>query len=410
MNPTLIYTNAEKCRLSGTGMIPIMNLGNMALTGVFPKTPDEYIPSGPVTLMYAPDSGLVQLKESYNPDLMYGDNYGYRSGLNDSMVRHLQAKVAHLQKICPVDAEDTVLDIGGNDGTLLKAYNVAGLKRYLVDPTACKWLEHYVGTDLFVQPTFFNSSWSALHGKAKIITSIAMFYDLEDPKAFVLNVKKSLAHDGIWHFEQSYLPAMINATAYDTICHEHLEYYSFSVVYRLLASCGMKVVDVELNKINGGSFAVTATHSDSPVQINFTAVNDLLKQEAKINWLATLRNFEARSISHRNKLRSLLHDIRNQGKVVGALGASTKGNVLLQFCHLTNKDIAFVGDVNPLKHGCFTPGTKIPIISEELARAYNPDFMLVLPWHFRDGIIEREHEYLKNGGHLIFPLPEIEII
>ena len=405
------YNEIQRCRISGsTNLIPVLNLGKMSMTGVFPK-PGEKVPSGPMNLVFCPDSGLVQLRQSYSLDEMYGDNYGYRSGLNDSMVKHLTGITQKLQKLHPLDAESAVLDIGGNDGTLLKAYDVAGLERICVDPTVDKWLAYYGGTDIKTIASFFPTP--GLNGKFfDIITSISCFYDLEDPNDFVNGISQSLKADGIWHFEQSYLPAMIAANSYDTVCHEHLEYYTFKVVEELLAKHGLRVIDVEQNNVNGGSFAVTAAHAESNYAVNTAAIRRIRETEAFFNEnpLGVLKEFESRVMWHRNQLTSLIRNLNESGKSVAACGASTKGNVLLQYANLTRDDIAYVADVNPNKHGCVTPGTKIPIVSEADARKMPTDYKLVLPWHFRRGIIQREAEFLNAGGFLIFPLPHIEIV
>jgi hypothetical protein len=239
-----------------------------------------------------------------------------------------------------------------------------------------------------------------------------MFYDLEHPATFVADIAKILARDGIWHFEQSYMPTMLRLTAYDTVCHEHLEYYSLSVVQRLLAGAGLRVIDVEMNSVNGGSFAVTAARDDSPFKANDTVINWLLTQEDRmgLHTPRPFRQFEERVYEHRANLRSLIQALAADGKRVLGYGASTKGNVLLQFCQLGPSEIAAIADVNPDKFGAFTPGTGIPIVSEEEAKRMNPDYFLVLPWHFRDNVMHREAEFLANGGKLIFPLPEIEIV
>lgn len=403
------YSEISQCRLSGsTNLVPVLNLGKMAMTGVFPK-PGERVTTGPLSLVFCPDSGLLQLRQSYDLGEMYGDNYGYRSGLNQSMVKHLQGIVAKLQKIVPLDAESAVLDIGGNDGTLLKAYDASGLQRVCIDPTVNKWLVYYGGTDIVTIPAFF--PYGEL-GKFDIITSISCFYDLEDPHAFVAGIANHLKKDGIWHFEQSYLPAMISANSYDTVCHEHLEYYTLKVVEELLTAHGLKVIDAEQNNVNGGSFAVTAALSSSKHVPNYDNIQRLREVEAFFNKnpLGVLKEFASRVMWHRNQLTSLIHKLNNDGKSVAALGASTKGNVLLQFCGLNNDDIAYVADVNPNKRGCVTPGTKIPIVSELDAQNIPTDYRLVLPWHFRIGIIERERLYLEGGGKLIFPLPHIDIV
>ncbi len=394
------------------------------MSGVFPK-PGERVTSGPLGLVYCPDSGLLQLRQSYDLGEMYGDNYGYRSGLNQSMVKHLTNMAKDLQSLDNLDDNPAVLDIGGNDGTLLKAFD-SRFKRVCIDPTANKWIQYYKHTDIVVIPDFFpegmKRSERVSHAPLRcggdefdIITSISCFYDLEDPNAFVAGIKEYLKPNGIWLFEQSHLPAMISANSYDTICHEHLEYYTLKVVEDLLARHGLKVVNAGLNSVNGGSFYVMAMHEDTTFKIPSTCQGNIQRvREAEAfynkNPLGVLKEFESRAQWHRRKLTKLIDDLNQKGHSVAALGASTKGNILLQYCDLTRDDIAFVSDVNPNKHGCVTPGTKIPIVSEKDSKLMKPDYMLVLPWHFKRGIIEREHEYLNAGGRLIFPLPDIQIV
>ncbi len=413
MNQKVKEINA--CRVSGSkNLISVLNLGEQVLTGVFPTDKKTQITSGPLELVLCPESGLLQLKHSYDLDEMYGMNYGYRSGLNQSMVKHLQQKVNFLVRLCPLNSGDIVLDIGSNDATTLKSYNVNGLKRIGIDPTGKKFFEYYTdGIELV--PDFFTAK--AFRQKfpgegAKIITSIAMFYDLEAPKNFVTDIAEILDGDGIWHFEQSYMPTMLRMNAYDTVCHEHLEYYSLGVVKKLLEGCGLRVIDVQMNSVNGGSFAVTAARKNSKHKVNDAIINWMLEQEDRMGLQtpAPYRKFEERVFQHREHLLSLVRALTSDGKKVIGYGASTKGNVLLQFCGLTEKDIPYIAEVNSNKFGAYTPGTLIPIISEEEARKMKPDYMLVLPWHFKDSIIQREQEYLASGGKLIFPLPEIEII
>ncbi len=404
----------SRCRISGDSeLVPILNLGNQALTGVFPRSETEKVSVVPLSLVWNPASGLVQLEHDSDPSEMYGDNYGYRSGLNPTMVSHLQEKVEWLETSYDLEPGDVVVDIGSNDGTLLNSYRTAGLRRVGFDPVAAKFREFYLPS-ITVVPDFFTSEAyeSQALGVAKVITSIAMFYDLEDPAVFVRAVRDSLASDGVWHFEQSYLPAMLRANAYDTVCHEHLEYYSLRVVKDLLQSQGLKILDVQTNEVNGGSFAVTAARVDSPHGTNSDAVEALLREEEglALDTLSPYRDFEARVNAHREELIRLVSDLNESGKTVVAYGASTKGNVLLQFCGFGPADIRCVAEVNPQKFGSFTPGTLIPILSEDEVRLMKPDYMLVLPWHFRDFIVEKEDDYLRSGGHLIFPLPQIEIV
>jgi hypothetical protein len=409
-----MYREISKCRISGsTNLLTVLSLGEQCLTGVFPKTSSESVTQGPLDLVWCPDSGLLQLKQSYSVDEMYGDNYGYRSGLNRSMVVHLTNKIAALERLVSLSADDLVIDIGSNDATSLKAY--AGRHRKVgIDPTGKKFAQYYTD-DITLLPDFFSAHLFRAtfpHDRAKIVTSIAMFYDLENPVAFVRDIESVLADDGVWHFEQSYMPSMLRTHSYDTICHEHLEFYSFRVVKNLLESCGMRVVDVQMNAINGGSFAVTACKRGSAYRSNAPVIDWMLQQEEDmgLDTPRPYREFEEKVFKHRKHLTGLIDAILSDGKTIFGYGASTKGNVLLQFCGLTAKQIPFVAEVNEQKFGCFTPGTNIPIISEKAAHAMKPDYFLVMPWHFKHTILEREKEFLARGGKLIFPLPEIEII
>jgi hypothetical protein len=409
------YTEITRCRVGGTDqLIPVLNLGQQELTGVFPKTAEEKVTRGPLELVWCPESGLLQLKHTYESSEMYGDNYGYRSGLNQSMVDHLTSKVAYLQRLVDLQPGSTVLDIGSNDCTLLKAYAVADLQRVGIDPTGKKFAEYYP-QDVELVPDFFSADAFRSTGARppRIVTSIAMFYDLDDPIAFARQIGEVLADDGVWHFEQSYMPSMLRTNSYDTICHEHLEYYSLSVVQKILQAADLKIVDVIMNNVNGGSFAVTAAkRSNDRIPTNHAVVNWLLEQEDRlgINTPRPYREFEERVFRHREDLVRLIRALRADGKTVLGYGASTKGNVVLQFCGFTKDDIPAIAEVNPEKFGRVTPGTHIPIVSEADAHAMKPDYYLVLPWHFKEGILRREKEYLASGGKFIFPFPEIEII
>lgn len=409
-----MYKEITKCRISGSSnLITVLSLGEQYLTGVFPKAIDEKVTKGPLDLVWCPDSGLLQMKQSYSLDEMYGDNYGYRSGLNASMVRHLEQKIRTLERLVKLKDDDLVIDIGSNDATSLKAYS--GKHRKVgIDPTGLKFKEYYKD-DITLIPDFFTAQKFKKNfpdSKAKIITSIAMFYDLESPMSFVEDIEQCLAEDGIWHFEQSYMPSMLRTNSYDTICHEHLEFYSFKVVKSILEQCGIRVIDVQMNAINGGSFAVTACKENASYKSNTSIINWLLKQEQEmgLDTPKPYREFEDRVFRHRKNLTDLIQALVDDGKKIIGYGASTKGNVLLQFCGITSKQIPFIAEVNKEKFGSFTPGTLISIISEAEAKAMKPDYFLVLPWHFKANILEREKDYIAQGGKFIFPLPEIEII
>jgi len=407
------YQRLERCRVSGSrNLIPVLHLGEQELTGVFPH-PGEQVTRGPLELVWCPDSGLLQLAHSFDPSEMYGDNYGYRSGLNASMVRHLTQKIGVLEKLADLKPGDVVLDIGSNDCTSLKAYATPGLKRIGIDPTGLKFKQYYP-EDVALIPDFFSAAnfRKASDKPARVVTSIAMFYDLDDPIAFARDIASVLAADGLWHFEQSYMPSMLRTTSYDTICHEHLEYYSLEVVQKILDAADLKLVDVQMNGVNGGSFAVTAAHKASPIRANQAVIDWLLSQEDRmgLHTVRPFREFEDRVFRHRADLVRLLKALEADGKKVLGYGASTKGNVALQFSGVTTRELGAIAEVNPEKFGRVTPGTHIPIVSEAEAKAMKPDYFLVLPWHFKEGILQREQEYIAQGGKFIFPFPEIEII
>ena len=399
------------CRIcTSSNLTEVVNLGEQALTGVFPKNKEEDVLSGPLAIVWCQNCDLVQLKHRYPPEEMYGENYGYRSGLNRSMVEHLSQKARELSCFADLKSGEYVLDIGSNDGTLLGAYTLSKINRVGIDPTAEKFRDFYED-GIEIIPDFF--SFDKLGGNTfKIITSISMFYDLDNPKVFVEEIKKSLHPKGVWHFEQSYMPSMIRQTSYDTICHEHVEYYALTPVAKMLKEAGLKIIDERMNAVNGGSFAVTACHDDAFDNIECELLDWLLKRESYSGFSTPwpYREFERKIFEHKESLVTLVQTIKESGKTIHAYGASTKGNVLLQFCGLNNDLISHAAEINPYKFGRVTPGTNIPIISSEDSLKMRPDYYLVLPWHFREGIIRNEKDYLSSGGKLIFPLPEIEII
>jgi C-methyltransferase C-terminal domain/Putative zinc binding domain/Methyltransferase domain len=403
-----------KCRISGsTDLLPVLSLGIQDLTGVFPSSPEEHVTTGPLEIVWSPESGLLQLAHVYEPSEMYGDNYGYRSGLNQSMIRHLDSKIHYLERRFDLSPGDVVLDIGSNDATSLKAYTTPSITRIGIDPTGAKFRQYYTD-DIILIPDFFNvENFAGIsRRKAKIITSIAMFYDLEDPIAFARDIGSSLADDGIWHFEQSYMPAMLRLNSYDTICHEHVEYYSLGAIDYILKAADLKIVDVQMNDVNGASFAVTATHRSSRRTCNVAVVDWILAQEEGmgLHTPAPFKAFEQRVFQHRDNLLRLLQALRADGKKILGYGASTKGNVVLQFCGIDSKIVDAIVEVNPDKFGHVTPGTHIPIVSEAEAARMEPDYYLVLPWHFRSNILQRETAFQQRGGKFIFPFPEIEVV
>jgi NDP-4-keto-2,6-dideoxyhexose 3-C-methyltransferase len=409
------------CRVcGGADLVPVLNLGRQAFTGIFPRTRQQEVGTMPLVLVKCMDGGdparcgLVQLRHTGDLAAMYGGGYGYRSGLNRAMVSHLQGKVAGILDRVALGKGDLVIDIGSNDGTTLAAYPEGGADLVGIDPTGARFAHHYPAHARMI-PEFFSADVvRAACGarRAKVITSFSMFYDLEAPLAFMRQVHECLEDRGLWVLEQSYLPTMLEMNSYDTVCHEHLEYYGLRQIDWMMGRAGFRVLDVEFNAVNGGSFSVVAAKKGSPDAGDPDKVRAILAREAAtgLHTLAPFEAFRARVARHRDEIRGFLREAKAAGRTVYGYGASTKGNVLLQYCGVTAEEVPFIAEVNADKFGCFTPGTLIPIIPEDDARRAKPDYFLVLPWHFRDGILERERAFLDAGGRFLFPLPKIDVV
>ncbi len=307
-----------------------------------------------------------------------------------------------------------VLDIGCNDGTLLKCYPKEFTK-VGIDPSD---VAREVDGDIKVIQDLFPSEVFDREMKEEpfdIITSIAVCYDLEDPVALVKRIKKYLSKEGIWILEVAYMPAMLKMNSYDTICHEHLEYYSLAVLENMLQRADMTIVKAELNDSNGGSIRCYATHVETSrfkADECLRAITTLRQREfdMELDTDKPYREFQERINAHRQGLMALLKRLKSEGKIIHIYGASTKGNTILQWCGIDHSMIDYAADRNPEKHGARTLGTNIPIISEAESRAMKPDYYLVLPWHFKKEFLEREQESLEQGIGMIFPLPTIEVI
>ena len=404
-----------RCRICGnTSLVQVLDLGEQMLTGVFPRSRDARVTAGPLRLVKCSGEdacGLLQLAHSYDLGEMYGDNYGYRSGLNASMVQHLHAKVERVLGLVALREGDLVVDVGANDGTTLGAYPESlGVDLLGIDPTGDKFRDYYK-SHIDLCADFFTAG--ALHrvrpGRSvRVLTSFSMFYDLEAPMVFMQDVHDVLADDGVWVFEQSYMPAMLDALSYDTVCHEHLEYYALKQIKWMADRVGFTIVDLEFNDVNGGSFSVTAARSASGVQETPEVARILADEAARgLDTLAPFEDFAQGAAQSRDGLRAFLAQARDEGKTVAALGASTKGNVLLQYCGVTSADIVEVGEVNPDKFGALTPGTFLPIRAECEVLAHGHDYHLVLPWHFRRHFLSNPLYATRN---LVFPLPAFEVV
>jgi len=400
------------CRACGsTALTPAIDLGEQHIQTDFAK-PGEREPVQrivPLALVRCDPTldenacGLLQLSVTVPPKILY-DRYWYRSGTNRTMTEHLRGIAATAQAM--TDGPGRILDIGCNDGTLLAAVDPAWT-RVGIDPADVAQ-DVPAGIEV-IQDTFPSAKVSE---KFDVITSIACFYDLEDPGAFAHAIHWRLTPDGVWIFEQSYMPRMLEQLSYDTVCHEHLEYYSLAVIERICARAGMRVFDVEFNDINGGSIRCYASRVESGKWAETAALQATRRREfdLRLDTPWPYGEFTQRMWAHKAKLAGLLMELKRAGKTIHVYGASTKGNTLLQFANIDSTIIDVAADRSPYKWGAKTVGTNIPIVSEEASRAMRPDYYLVLPWHFKAEFIERERATIEAGTRFIFPLPEIEIV
>lgn len=411
------------CRITGEKLIPLFSLGELYVSDfTAPGTAPEQ-PKVELKLCLAPQSGLVQLSRTAPSDIMYR-NYWYRSATNPSMKVELRGLAESAQELAHVQPEDLFIDIGCNDGTLL-SFVEKNLLRVGFDPSKNNYKEESEKhADLIINDYFTAASFRASRfkdKKAKVITSIAMFYDLEDPNAFVADIKSLLDDDGLWVIQMSYLPLMLQQLAFDNICHEHLEYYSLASLKFLLEKHGLMIVDCLLNDINGGSFRIYIRHSNANPSSFANApqrdvaryrVESILSHEKtlKLDEVETYKDFFSKIERLKEQTVSFIKEEKAKGKKIWAYGASTKGNTLLQWFGLDEKLIDGIAERQASKYGLRTIGTNIPIYSEEEMRAAKPDYALVLPWHFIQEFKKREEEFLKRGGKFIVPCPQFEII
>ena len=403
----LLCRNCKKKKFSN-----LFSLGKLSFTGKFANSKKDNIPSAEVTLVKCNNCHLVQLNKNFNPKFLYGKDYGYRTGLNSTMTNHVKSVALEGKKLSNLKNGESVLDIASNDGTLLNFYpqniTTVGIDPIIKKfPTYYKNINHKIGNFF----TFQNVKKIGLKNKFKIITALSVFYDLKDPNKFIKDVKKLLDSEGVFILEFADLLSIIKNCLFDTICHEHLEYYSSKIIINMMKKNGLKVINITKNNINGGSMRYHIVHEQSFQKENIKKINSILAEEKKykLESISTYKNFQKKINKLRIKLSNFIKQNINKGKIFHGYGASTKGNVLLQYFNISNIQINYIADRNPLKYGKYTPGTKIEIISEKKSRLKRPDFYLVLPWHFKEEIIKREKLTIKQGSKFIFPLPKFSI-
>jgi len=411
----IMFHKIEKCRVCGNEhYYTVLDLGNQYLSGIFPKFVDLDMYRGPLKLVKCDEStggcGHVQLEHTFDLPTMYGEEYGYRSGLNSSMVKHLKSKYEKIYNFLDLKENDIVIDIAGNDGTFLGFFSPE-LKLVSIDPTSKKFSKYFKEHVDYIADFFTEKTFRQFFGdsNAKLVTSFSMFYDLQDPCQFAKEVNSILDPEGgIWVLEQSYMPEMLRANSFDTVCHEHLSYYGMRQLKYIMDQAGLKIIDFEFNDANGGSISVVVANIDSKYEEATQMVNDLLQKELdlKLDTAEPWNDFSFRIEECRIKFWELINECKEGGLKIAALGASTKGNVTIQTWRVTPDDIEVVGEVNPDKDGSFTPGTWIPIKNEDsVIEEY--DVFVVLPWHFKNFFINSPK---FKGKKLLFPLPNAEIV
>jgi hypothetical protein len=411
----MMFRKIKKCRVCGNEYYyTVLDLGNQYISGIFPKKVDLDMYMGPLKLVKCDESaggcGHVQLEHTFDLPTMYGEEYGYRSGLNSSMVKHLKSKCEQISNFLDLKENDIVIDIAGNDGTFLGFFSPE-LKLVSIDPTSKKFSKYFKEHVDYIADFFTEKTFRKFFGtnNAKLVTSFSMFYDLEDPCQFAKEVNSILnPEEGIWVLEQSYMPEMLRVNSFDTVCHEHLSYYGMRQVKYIMDQAGFKIIDFEFNDVNGGSISLVVANKDSKYEESTQMLNDLLQKELdlKLDTIEPWDDFSFRIEECRIKFWELINKCKDDGLKIAALGASTKGNVTLQTWEVTSDDIEVVGEVNPDKDGSFTPGTWIPIKNEDsVIEEY--DVFVILPWHFKNFFINSPK---FKGKKLLFPLPNAEIV
>jgi NDP-4-keto-2,6-dideoxyhexose 3-C-methyltransferase len=411
------------CRVCGSSLDAILSLGDQYVsTFLAPEQPDGA--KAPLDLVLCQQCRLLQLRHTVSGEVMYQE-YWYRSGTNQTMRDALADISTAATKMVQLKAGDSVLDIGCNDGTLLGSYTVPGLYKIGFDPAknlavfsrqkADKVLVGFFDADRFLADADLRDR------RPKVVTSIAMFYDLEDPQKFVADIRRIMHPEGVWIVQMSYLPLMLTQNDFGNICHEHLEYYSLQSLEYLLHLQGFSIVDAQLNDVNGGSIRVFIRNRAA----DLNAFGDEVYRKQAAERVASLRENEAklgldeptpylefaeRVQGIKRQVCDFIKDQVGRKKKVFVYGASTKGNTMLQYFGLDHSVIDAAAERNPDKWGMVTVGTRIPIISEADARAAKPDYFLVLPWHFIEEFKARERDYLSSTGKFIVPLPKFVLI
>jgi len=407
------YITRRSCRVCHSEKImPLFSLGNLYISTFVEKKQDGI--KAPLELVFCENCSLVQLRHTAPQDLLYTGFYWYRSGVTDTMKEALRDITKKIEIMFHLKKEDVVLDIGSNDGTLLRTYAVPGLTKVGVEPAKNLAKEGKIGLTHFISDFWnFESYFKKVGKKARIITAIGMFYDMEDPNQFIADAAKSMAEDGVFIAQLMCLKNMLDQNDVGNICHEHLEYYSFASLEYLFNKNGLEIIDAELNDINGGSYRIYARLTGSLVKPALGAEERIKKvksDEEDLQSKKAFMDFYERIENNKKKCVDFIKSEKEKGKETWVYGASTKGNTILQYYGLNNDIIKGASERSPEKWGKYTVGTMIPIYSEEEARKAKPNYFLVLPYAFFKEMYEREEEWRKKGGKFIIPLPEFRVV
>ncbi len=402
----------ERCRnCKSKKLIELFSLGNLYFTGKFSSLKDN-IKKKPVTVVLCKSCELVQLAHNYDLKYLYGPDYGYRTGINKTMTNHVKKITENLTKLTSLKKNDLVLDIASNDGTLLNSYK-RNIIKFGVDPVLNKYKQNYKKINYSISGFFSaNEVKKKTKKKFKVISALSVFYDLLNPNKFLKDVKTLLLPEGVFLLEFADLASIIKNKMFDTICHEHLEYYSSKVIINLVEKNELRIFDIKQNFINGSSKQYYICHKNSKIKSKSRIIKKILMNESKLklNKVKTFKEFIKKINFLKTQLNNKIKHIKKNNQSIHCYGASTKGNVLLQYFNIDNKKISFAAERNKNKYGLVTPGSKIKIISEENSRKMRPDYYLVLPWHFKKEILKREKNTLRKGTKFIFPLPNFKII
>ncbi len=405
-----------KCRNCNKSLTKVVELGTQPLSGIFLAKKENNLKKYSLDLYNCKSCNLIQLGKSPPAQKMYGKDYNYKTSMSKLMVTHLQKKYKKILSYRLIKNFSNILDIGSNDGTFINFFtkNEKKLNLFAIDPSAEKFKNLY-NKKVNLITKFFSKSQldkyfnkiNLRRSKFKLITSFAMFYDLDDPNSFCRDINNSLDDNGLWITELSYFPLLLKNLTYDQICHEHVCYYTLNTFNQIIKKNGLKIIDIEFNEINGGSIEIICSKINSKHKVNYKKISGVLKDEKNIT-MESYKKFNSRINNVKNTLNLFFENI-NKKNIIG-YGASTKGNVVLNHCKIDFNNLSFICDGNPSKINKYTPGSNIKIITKEKMRKYNPKYLLVLIWSFRSEIIKQEMNYIKKGGKLIFHLPLFHVV